>query len=93
MESDKERYEKLKNQAIENDHEISQIIGKLLGYPWYKDDQKNFPGATEENGVCVGEHVAVTLVMEIIDKYKKLEEELKVKIKNRYGNDAVKRGR
>ena len=48
--------------------EIEQILGKALGYPWYKDDQKNFPGATEKDGVCVGEHTAVTLAMEAADK-------------------------
>jgi hypothetical protein len=49
--------------SIEND-EICQILGSALGYPRYCDDQKNFPGATEESGVCVGDHVAVTLAME-----------------------------
>lgn len=41
--------------------EVCQILGKALDYPWFKDDQKNFPGATEVNGVCVGEHVAETI--------------------------------
>ena len=41
--------------------EIEQILGKVLGYPWFKDDQKNFPGATEADGVCVGEHVPETI--------------------------------
>lgn len=44
--------------------EIEQVLGKALGYPWFKDDQKNFPGATEANGVCVGEHTAETLAEE-----------------------------
>ena len=48
--------------------EIEQILGKALGYPWYKDDQKNFPGATEEDGVCTGEHTPVTLAMEAANK-------------------------
>ena len=46
--------------AKDND-DICQTLGKVLGYPWYKDDQANFPGATDENGVCVGEHVAATM--------------------------------
>lgn len=42
-----------------------QIAGKALGYPWFKDDQKHFPGATEEDGVCIGEHVGDTIVEEL----------------------------
>jgi hypothetical protein len=45
-------------------HEIEQVLGKALGYPWFKDDQRNFPGTTEADGVCVGEHVDITLAME-----------------------------
>lgn len=44
--------------------EICQALGKALHYPWFKDDQKNFPGATKEHGVCVGEHVAASLAEE-----------------------------
>jgi hypothetical protein len=52
---------------------VSQTLGQVLGYPWFKDDQKNFPGATEEHGVCVGEHVAETIAMEAARKIKDLE--------------------
>ncbi len=45
-------------------HEVEQILGKVLNYPWYKDDQVNFPGTTEADGVCTGEHTAGTLAME-----------------------------
>lgn len=58
--------------CIKEFHEIEQILGKALGYPWYKDDQKNWPDATEDDGVCVGEHVAVTLAMEAADKLGKI---------------------
>ena len=44
--------------------EIEQVLGKALNYPWFKDDKKNFPDATEEHGVCVGDHVAITLAMQ-----------------------------
>ena len=44
--------------------EVCQRLGKALGYPWFKDDQENFPGATEENGVCTGEHVAESIAAE-----------------------------
>ena len=52
--------------------EIKQILGKALGYPWFKNDPRNFPNATEADGVCVGDHVAVTLAMEASDRIKKL---------------------
>jgi hypothetical protein len=45
-------------------HEVEQTLGKALDYPWYKDDQKNFPGATEADGVCTGDNVAETLALE-----------------------------
>ena len=47
---------------------VEQIAGQALGYPWFKDDQKNFPGATEADGVCIGEHVAGTIVQELASK-------------------------
>lgn len=50
--------------------EVDQILGKALGYPLFKDDQANFPGAT---GVCVGEHVTVTLAMEAAELIAKLK--------------------
>ena len=55
-------------------HEAEQVLGQASGYyPWFKDDQKNFPGATEKDGVCVGEHTVVTLAMETVDRLKKYE--------------------
>ena len=51
--------------AISNEHTIQQILGKALGYPWYKDDQKNFPGATEVSGVNVYDHMAEDLALEV----------------------------
>ena len=59
------------------EHEIQQLLGKALGWPWYKDDQKNFPGATEADGVFVGEHVAVTSAAEIAEAYVKTLDRLK----------------
>ena len=52
---------------------IEQILGKALGYPWYKDDLKNFPNATESDGVCVGDHTAWSLAMHAADKIKMLD--------------------
>jgi len=56
--------------------EISQVLGKALHYPWYKDDQKNFPGATEKEGVCIGEHVAESIAAEAATRIKNLEAKL-----------------
>lgn len=53
--------------------EIEQILGKALGYPWYKDDPKNFPNATEADGVCVGVETAWSLAMIAADKLKALD--------------------
>lgn len=54
------------------DNEICQILGKVLKYPWYKDDPKNFPDATESDGVCVGEHTAETIAMEAAAEIERL---------------------
>ena len=61
------------------DVEIQQTLGKVLGYPWFFHDQKNFPGATEEDGVCVGDHVAESIAEEAareIERLKKDQETL-----------------
>lgn len=57
--------------------EIEQILGKALGYPWYKDDLKSFPDATEADGVCVGEHTTVTLAMEAAKTIQRLKDDLR----------------
>lgn len=54
--------------------ECEQVAGKILGYPWFMDDQANFPGSTEKDGVCVGEHVGETIVQELADAYIALKE-------------------
>lgn len=45
-----------------HEHGITQALGKALDYPWYKDDQKTFPGATEADGVCTFDDTSETLV-------------------------------
>ena len=61
----KELVEFYKKACEKMEEEICQTLGQVLGfYPWYKDDQKNFPGATEKDGVCVGDHVAESIAME-----------------------------
>ena len=55
---------RLRERSAASNDDICQTLGKALGYPWFKDDQKNFPGATEENGVCVGDHIAESIASE-----------------------------
>lgn len=55
---------RLKAAMSKSNDEICQSLGKALGYPWFKDDQRNFPGETEGNGVCVGDHVAESIADE-----------------------------
>lgn len=57
--------------------EICQTLGAVLGYPWLKDDQANFPGATEKDGVCVGDHVAESIAVEAAKRITKLEARVK----------------
>lgn len=53
---------------------VEQIAAQAIGgYPWYKDDQKNFPGATEADGVCIGDHIPETIVEELANKYRRLK--------------------
>ena len=63
----------LKACAVQN-NDVCQTLGKALGYPWFKDDQKNFPGATEADGVCVGEHVAGSIADEAAAKIVELKQ-------------------
>ena len=58
---------------IKESEEIEQILGKALGYPWYKDDPKNFPNTTEADGVCVAPNTAASLAMEAVDLITKLK--------------------
>lgn len=55
---------------------IEQTAGKALSYPRYCDDQANFPGTTPNDGVCVGEHTAETIVMELAREVDHLKAEL-----------------
>lgn len=57
-----------KDKAQKAFYRIEQTLGKALGNPWYKDDQKNFPGATEADGVCVGDSTAESLAEEAANK-------------------------
>lgn len=81
LEQQSEKIKRLYEGILKNNQEIEQTCGKVLGYPWFKDDQKNFPGATEKDGVCVGDHVGATIVSELakrhagaLDRIQRLEE-------------------
>jgi len=69
-----QRIAHLQKSCAAQNEEICQIAGKVLGYPWFKDDPKNFPDADESCGVCVGEHVAETIVEELARKYREAKE-------------------
>ena len=62
-----------RDKMVQESQEIEQILGKALGYPWYKDDPKNFPNATEADGVCVAPNTAASLAMEAVDLITKLK--------------------
>lgn len=54
----------LVREMAKESEEILQSLGAALGYPWFKDDPKNFPDAAEIHGVCTGDHVAASIAME-----------------------------
>lgn len=65
--------ERLRKACAKMNEDVCQVLGKALGYPWFKDDQKNFPGSTEEHGVCVGGHVAESLASEAAERLQEVE--------------------
>lgn len=68
--------EHLRDACAAQNETVCQILGKALGnFPRYVDDQVNFPGATEEDGVCVGEHVAESMAAQAANRIKELETE------------------
>lgn len=64
--------ERLKRACSMLNDEVSQTLGRALGYPKFCDDQKNFPGATDADGVCVGDHVAESLAAEASKEIERL---------------------
>lgn len=73
-----ERLTRHKDGLIKHLTFCEQIAGKALGYPWFKDDQKNFPGTTEVDGVCVGEHFGETIVEELANSHAALTRRIAV---------------
>lgn len=70
------RIDQLKQGYRKELHAVEQALGVVLGYPRFCDDQKNFPGSTEADGVCIGEHVASTIAIEAAERIRKLEGEV-----------------
>lgn len=62
------------HKALRELNDVEQILGKALGYPWFRDDLANFPEATDADGVDIGEHTAVTLAQEAASLLEKLRE-------------------
>lgn len=65
---------RLEDALISQSHFIEQALWKALGYPWFKDDQKNWPHATEADGVCVGDHTPESLAIEAADRIEQQKE-------------------
>jgi len=59
---------RLRTAVARENEEICQLLGAALGYPRFCDDPANFPDATPEHGVCVGDHVAVTIAAEAANR-------------------------
>ena len=76
-----EHFRQCKQEAVKQNNEICQMLGKALGYPQMIDDQATFPGATKADGVCVGEHIAVTLAREVATEIAALQKRI-VKLKD-----------
>jgi len=70
------RLKRVRDKMLEEFHQIEQILGKALNYPWFKDDPKNFPNTTEADGVAIGDHTAWSLAVCAADKIKELQEQL-----------------
>ena len=64
--------ERLKRACSMMNDEVSQTLGRALRYPRFCDDQKNFPGSTDADGVCVGDHVAESLAAEAAKEIERL---------------------
>lgn len=64
QDNNKNEAARLRAALTATEHEVKQTLGRALGYPRYCDDQQNFPGTTDTDGVCTGEHVAGSLATE-----------------------------
>lgn len=76
MSNDTEEIARLRRACSALNDAVSQTLGRALGYPRFCDDPKNFPGATDADGVCVGDHVAASLADEAADTIRSLRAEV-----------------
>jgi hypothetical protein len=54
--------ERLRDAVARKDREIEQVLGKVLGFPAYRDDPKNFPDVSpDDDSVRVGNYTAESL--------------------------------
>lgn len=79
------RHDSLERTCAETNEEICQILGKVLGYPWYMRDPKNFPHATEQDGVCVGDNTAESLADQAAQRITDLQRLLLLTIQDTNG--------
>lgn len=80
LDKSNQREDRLERALIEQEAIFAKVLGEVpaLGFPWYKDDQKNFPGATAADGVCTGELVAEDLARLAANKIKQLVDYLQL---------------
>jgi hypothetical protein len=68
------KFKVLKEDFIRSNDFICQVLGKALDYPKFSDDQKNFPNASESDGVCVGDHVSESIAIEAAEEIYRLKD-------------------
>ena len=84
--------ERLRAACSRENDTISQVLGRALDYPRFVDDQKNFPGSTDADGVCVGDHVAASLADEAAGTIRALRAEVeRLRGSLRRAPDAIER--
>ena len=66
------KIEKLRETLSKEDHEVCQILGKVLGYP------KLFPEASQvdDGEVCTSDHIPVTLAVEAAKEIESLKRQI-----------------
>lgn len=58
------------NALLDERRHHEQMIGQAIGMPWYCDNLENFPNATKEDGVCIGDLVLEDLINILLPYYK-----------------------
>lgn len=71
--ADRREYQRRETAMLAESREIEQMLAQAIGgFPRYCDDPATFPEATKADGVCIGEHTAVTLTMAAASEIAKL---------------------